>query len=236
MAVYTDPVGDKHPVDGEVPKSTMQGNIVSILSKDRLQTEMKDLFRRRENDQTKFSGDVEVAVGANGQQAVIIRGASESGAGSVAGIKAHNYTVKNASSGATPKVTVTPGNHQDFTNGVGTIWTPTINGTLITNPTAPALTVGSSDTVVYFKITVNPLDGSGATPPGQITAIEINSGTSVPAADNTHVYDLCANITVTISGGVATVVSNEGGVTASRGYIAERNWFSSSYSSEFALW
>lgn len=132
----------------------------------------------------------------------------------------HNYSVINASVGTTPKIIVTPGNHYDSTGGQ--TWIPTINGNPINiqigSPAAyPSLIVGSSDNVVYFKITTNPQDGSGASPAGAITAIEIDSGTSLPNNDNATFYQPVAYITVTITS-VAVVTSNEGGVSNSQDY------------------
>jgi hypothetical protein len=133
----------------------------------------------------------------------------------------HNYTVYDASLGATPKIRVTPGNHVDGTGGGSYI--PTINGTAInvqtgSPPAYPALTVGGSDTLVWFKIATNAQDGTGTLPAGAITSIEIHSGTTLPANDNVTVYQIVAMIVVTISGSVASVKSLEGGVAGSQAY------------------
>ena len=67
-------------------------------------------------------------------------------------------------------------------------------------------------------MTVNPLDGSGATPIGAITAIEIDAdtGDGIPTSTTTNVYQLCAYISGSIDSGNASVVSLEGGVSNSQ--------------------
>ena len=114
----------------------------------------------------------------------------------------HAYTVQDASSGGATKVTVTPGNHLDTTNNRSSV--PTIDGTAITASPAPKLGVSSSDTVVYFKLTVVPLDGSGRGTPGQITAIEIDAGPSLPATTATAVYQVLDYVTVEAGKSVST--------------------------------
>lgn len=136
--------------------------------------------------------------------------------------KLHNYSVYNASDGTTPAIRVTPGNHIDSTGG-GTIWVPTIDGVPIAplpDPPdlPPSLNVEVTHKVVFFKFTVNEIDGTGASPPAAITASEINSAVTVPANDNTTIYQPCAFITVTVGDTYARVVSNEGGVQASQVY------------------
>lgn len=130
----------------------------------------------------------------------------------------HNYTVYNASSGATPMISVTPGNHIDGTGS--STYIPTLGGTAISPLPAPTLVVSASATMAYFKATTNPQDGTGALPAGAFTALEIDAdtGSGLPPNDNTHIYQICAMITVTISGGIAKVVSNEGGVAGSQVY------------------
>lgn len=117
----------------------------------------------------------------------------------------HNYSVVNASSASSPEIIVTPGNHAD--SGSGNTIVPTISGTAINTSPPPVLTVGSSDTVIYFHGTAS----GGAT-----SAIEILSGTSVPTSTATDWYQVVAFITVTIISSVARVVSNEGGVGGSQ--------------------
>jgi len=113
----------------------------------------------------------------------------------------HNYTV--VGTGSMNGVLVTPGNH--FDPGSGMTITPTIGGMPITNATPPVLTVGSSDTVVYFH---------GTASGGVTSAIEILSGASVPASSTSggDWYQLCANIT----NNSGNVTSNEGGVAGSQ--------------------
>lgn len=129
----------------------------------------------------------------------------------------HNYSVVNASSAATPKVIVTNGNHID--SGSGNTIVPTISGTPINNSTPPKLTVAGSDTLVYFH---------GTAAAGVTSAIEILSGTDVPASDTGggDWYQKVADITVVISGGVAIVTSKEGGVSTSQdvGFCAGLGW------------
>jgi hypothetical protein len=137
---------------------------------------------------------------------------NDPGTGGGPGAPAHAYSVRDATSNGTTQVIVTPGNHLDTTSG-GTAWVPTIGGTAINAGTPPKLTVSSSDTMIWFKISVNPLDGSGTTPAGQITAIEIDSGSSLPANTNTEVYQVVDYITVN---GSTSVTTQNGGVSGSQ--------------------
>ncbi|PTY03893.1 hypothetical protein DB346_03025 [Verrucomicrobia bacterium LW23] len=120
----------------------------------------------------------------------------------------HSYQVYDASTGATPRIRVRPGNH----NGI----VPTIGGTPINTTTGdpaeyPALTVGTGDTIVWFKLTI--------TEEGNIDTIEIESGSTLPTSSASTAYQVCAYITVAIAGGVASVTNQEGGVSGSQAYL-----------------
>lgn len=204
---------------GDQAVKDTQGNVVEYKAVDRLQQAQRDLHNRTPSWQTTFSGNVESAVGDNGQQAVLISSNPDTDGTSANNVRqVHNYTVINASSGATPAFIVTPGNHKDSTGG--STWVPTIGGVLITNVPGPKANPSTSDTMVWFEITVNSFDGTGAAPAGAITAIEIDFGTAIPSDDNTHVYQLVANILVTVTSGIANVSSLEGGVAGSQVYQA----------------
>jgi hypothetical protein len=141
----------------------------------------------------------------------------------------HSYSVTDASSQSpgSPAIGVIPGNHIDTTGGA--TWIPTLNGTVIAPlPTPPALppflAIDPDASMAYFHLTVNPLDGSGATPAGAITALEIDAddGSGLPDDTNTDLYQICAFLTVTgpDSSGNYSVKSNEGGVSGSQVYQA----------------
>jgi len=124
--------------------------------------------------------------------------------------RAGDYLAYDVSSGVTPQISVTPGNHKDSTGGV--TWIPTIGNVTIDTVPAPVLVVGSGDTKVWFKGTINTLTGA-------MTALEIDSGTSLPADDSTHFYQLLTNISVDISTGTAKVTVLGGGVSGSQNYF-----------------
>lgn len=139
-------------------------------------------------------------------------------------ITPHNYTVVDAShlTPGNPSISVVPGNHLDSTGGSS--WTPTLGGTPIA-PTIPRphLIISSSATVAYFNATVKPTDGSGSSPAGAFTALEIDadSGFSgLPENTLTNIYQICAYLIVSGPDGAGnyTVSSNEGGVGGSQVY------------------
>lgn len=121
-----------------------------------------------------------------------------------------DYYAYDVSSGITPQLSFTPGNHRDATGG--NTYIPTIGGVALTNPTPPILVVGSTDTVVYFICPISATDGSFTGAP------TIASGTSVPSDDETHAYQLLTNIAVTIST-VASIQVLGGGVSGSQNYF-----------------
>lgn len=206
-AYKTSPDAYKDSPDAKKTSPEAYGKI-SHGDHEKLQNEVRALFSTPQNAMAMFSSSFRTAVGAHGQIAVDITDPEEGG-GTGNGIpaKLHNYTVSNASTGATPKIIVTPGNH--FDSGAGATIIPTISGTPIFPLPSPMLTVGNTDTAVYFH---------GTASGGVTSAIEILSGTSVPVSSTTggDWYQLCAFITVSIVSGVATVTSNEGGVSGSQ--------------------
>lgn len=129
----------------------------------------------------------------------------------------HNYQIADASNGINAAITVSAGNH--FDSSTGNTWIPTINSVYITNAIPPALSVTNTTTVCYFEATVNPLDGSGATPIGAITALTINAGSSVPNSTNVYVRQLCSQMIVSIGSNSASVANKEGGVSGSQNYF-----------------
>jgi len=132
--------------------------------------------------------------------------------GGSGGISLHAYYVLDASTGSTPAVSVTPGTH----NGV----VPTVSGNPInvkigSPPAYPTLTVGGSDTLLYFQIDYGIY--------GNITSIEIMSGSTMPSPSITpnvagSDYKLLSNISVSIVAGVASVTPYNDGVSGPQGY------------------
>jgi len=139
---------------------------------------------------------------------------SSTASGSGSGGSSHAYTVSDASTATTPAVTVSPGTH----NGV----TPTIYGTPINTkigspPAYPVLTLGGSDTVVYFQIDYNSS--------GQIIDVSISSGTSVPTAtivfgSSGSDYKFLSSVEIAYASGTgkASVLCNNDGVSGPQGY------------------
>lgn len=120
-----------------------------------------------------------------------------------------DYVAYDVSSGTTPQLSFTPGNHKDSTSGED--WVPSIGGVLLTNSTPPILVVGSTDTKVWFDATIDITDGT-------IEALVIASGTSMPTDTTTHAYQLLTNIVVTVST-IATIAVKGGGVRGSQNYF-----------------
>lgn len=120
-----------------------------------------------------------------------------------------DYVAYDVSSGTTPQLSFTPGNHKDSTSGED--WVPSIGGVLLTNSTPPILVVGSTDTKVWFDATIDITDGT-------IEALIIASGTSMPTDTTTHAYQLLTNIVVTLST-IATIAVKGGGVRGSQNYF-----------------
>lgn len=155
--------------------------------------------------------------GDNGYSLQVTRkGGSQDNPGTSNGL--HAYSVVNASSGSSPAFLVLPGNHYDATGGE--VWIPTLGGVPIFPLPYPTIPCTTMDTSVYFHFTVNPTDGSGASPAGAVTAAEIDVSSSVPPNTLTDIYQLCDGITVTVTGGVALVVPASMGVT---GVVAMKN-------------
>lgn len=128
------------------------------------------------------------------------------GGGSAGG---HPYEAFNASD-TDPKLTFQSGNHLDTMAGV--TWFPTVSGTPINTIPAPTLTVSISDTVVYFN-------GTSDASTGIVSAIEINSGTSVPDATSTNWYQLISTIAVTGTSGTYTIAILDDGIAGSQVYF-----------------
>lgn len=127
----------------------------------------------------------------------------------VPAIQPHAYWVADATAGGgTPKISVTPGTHNASI-------VPTISGTPI-SPTMPLLSVGVSDTVVYFSISYNSSNIA--------TAIAILSGTSLPTATiipgtpGTD-YKLLSTIAVTVVGSTYTVNCLNDAVSGPQQYL-----------------
>lgn len=124
--------------------------------------------------------------------------------------RAGDYQAYDVSSGVTPQIAFTPGNHKDSVGG--STWVPTVGGITIDTLPAPVLIVGSTATKVWFKGAINPATGA-------MTALEIDSGTAIPADTTTAFYQLVTNISVDISTGVAKVNVLGGGVSGSQNYF-----------------
>lgn len=125
-------------------------------------------------------------------------------------LRGQDYVAFDQSSGITPQISVTPGNHRDATGGVTYI--PRINNVRITDPSVPILVVGSTDTVAYFKCYIDATTGEFTQDP------DILTGTSVPSDDSTHAYQLLTNIIVTVST-IAQISVTGGGVKGSQNYL-----------------
>jgi hypothetical protein len=142
----------------------------------------------------------------------------------------HDYTVVDVSSGSVAMVSVTPGVHQDSTNGGLSTIIPTINSVPINTQTGippqppqyPALAVADGNTCIAFVITVVATDGSGTDPtvaPGSIVSIAIQSYATLPMATTTRIYQVVQGIQVNISAsGNRSVTNLGGGVSGSQAY------------------
>ena len=122
-----------------------------------------------------------------------------------------NVTDKSAG-GAHGIISVLQGTVTDLTNS-STVWGSTPNNIYINDPVygnvpfnvpvggrAPELQLNSAATVVYLNATVNSTTG-------YITAMQIlgDTGAGMPASTSTQWNELIANLTVTITSGVAKV-------------------------------
>ena len=122
----------------------------------------------------------------------------------------HAYWVADATAGGgSPKITVTPGTHNASI-------TPTISGTALTVIPPPTLTLGTSDTLVYFQIDYNSSNIA--------TTIEIKSGTSLPTATIVvgtagSDYKLLSTIAITAVGSTYTVNCFNDAVSGPQQYL-----------------
>lgn len=126
-------------------------------------------------------------------------------------VRGGDYIAYDVSTGLTPQLSFTPGNHKDSTGGQVLI--PTANGTTIDTIPAPKLTVSVGDTKAYFHFKVNATNGHL-----DPTTKEILSGTTVPNDTSTDAYQLMTNFIVDISSGAAVITVTGGGVNGSQNY------------------
>lgn len=115
---------------GDIPIRDNQGNITGYQTKNRLHDEIKGLFNTPANRQAKFSGNVDVATGANGQQAVHVRENNGSGSGQITSSYSP-FTVIASNNG-------TAGAYNLFVQKGLVFWNPEDSATVLTIPSLPA--------------------------------------------------------------------------------------------------
>lgn len=118
------------------------------------------------------------------------------------------FVAYDLSANGVPQLGLTNGNIQDATGA--TTWVPTMNGIPINENPGP-LVVGDSDTVFYFANTINASTGA-------ISASAAVTAASMPSDTSTMSYKKIADIVVTVSDGVATVVPS-GNILGSQVYF-----------------
>jgi hypothetical protein len=131
---------------------------------------------------------------------------------SAASTNLHAFTVLDNSTGNTPRVSILPGTFGGIV--------PTINGTPMnqkigTPPAFPILTVGMSDTTLYFAISYSIY--------GAVNSVSIQKGSSMPSATivpglaGTD-YKILSTFSIKTTGSLVTVLPNNDGVSGPQAY------------------